>query len=211
VGDVYVWDDTNPAIYRYVPANHQARSLLLHGRMAMAYAVDKSVPTTPPMRRIRFYLLPICDILLVDSATDITYILRMKPLMSVSCCATFFNVPLRPSAVIPQALFGRHFQNTQFSVYYTTNIILIILLFTSLFKKRISLSKPMRAGIFYGQTVIGFFTVGWMGLLKLLCRHSNATVKTEQFVLQRNRLAAFCLLASLIMVTGSRNFGLNVF
>ena len=221
------------------------------GGWLLCYTVDKSVPTTPLMRRILFYLLPVCGILLVDSVADITYVLRMKALMSVSCCATFFDVPLRPSAMIPQALFGRHFQNTLFFVYYVTNIILIILLFASLSKKWISLSTPMRAGIFYGQMVIGMvnipvviyttieciapklmqlpyhhciyclmgngmvldapvifglfvlgvFAIGWMGLLKLLCRHSDATTKTEQVVLKVNSVAVFCLLASLIMVT----------
>ncbi len=221
------------------------------GGWLLCYAVDKSVPTTPLMRRILYYLLPVCVILLVDGVADITYVLRMKPLMSVSCCATFFDVPLRPSAMIPQSLFGQHFQNTLFFVYYVTNVILIILLFTSLSGKWISLSKPVRVGVLCGQMVIGIvnipvmlyttieyiapklmqlpyhhciyclmgngmvidapvifglfvlgvFSVGWMGLLKLLCRHSDATAKTEQLVLKINSVAAFCLLASLIMVT----------
>ncbi|MEK7296307.1 MAG: hypothetical protein AAB069_00270, partial [Planctomycetota bacterium] len=123
------------------------------GGWLLCYAVDKSVPTTPLMRRILFYLLPVCIILLVDGVADITYVLRMKPLMSVSCCATFFDVPLRPSSLIPQSLFGQHFQDTLFFVYYVTNVILIILLFTSLSRKWISLSKPIRVGVLCGQTV----------------------------------------------------------
>ena len=57
------------------------------------------------------------------------------------------------------------------------------------------------APVMLGLFVLGVFAVGWMGLLKLLCRHSDATAKTEQLVLKINNLAAFCLLASLIMVT----------
>ena len=57
------------------------------------------------------------------------------------------------------------------------------------------------APIIFGLFVLGVFSVGWMGLLKLLCRHSDATAKTEQLVLKINSVAAFCLLASLIMVT----------
>lgn len=57
------------------------------------------------------------------------------------------------------------------------------------------------APVIFGLFVLGVFAIGWMGLLKLLCRHSDAAVKTEQLVLKINSVAAFSLLASLIMVT----------
>ena len=34
-GDVYVWGNADPAIHRYVSADHQAHSLLRNGRLAM--------------------------------------------------------------------------------------------------------------------------------------------------------------------------------
>ena len=47
------------------------------------------------------------------------------------------------------------------------------------------------APVIFGLFVLGVFAIGWMGLLKLLCRHRNATVKTEQLVLKINTVAAF--------------------
>lgn len=110
-------------------------SFFMMGGWLLCYYLDKSIPTTPLVRKNVLLLLIVCSILLADSIADIYYVLRMKPLMSVSCCATFFDVPLRPSAMIPQAIFGRHFQKILFIVYYLTNIILIALLWIPLSKK----------------------------------------------------------------------------
>jgi len=83
----------------------------------------------------------------------------MKPLISVSCCATFFDTPLRPSAMIPQALFGINFQQTLFIVFYATNIILIILLFTSLSRKWQSLASLPRNVMLYSQAVLAVVNI----------------------------------------------------
>ncbi|MFN3532137.1 MAG: hypothetical protein ACK41Q_06420 [Candidatus Brocadia sp.] len=134
-------------------------SFFIMGGWLLCYYVDKSIPTTPLARRNLLFLLVVCGVLLADSIADIYYVLRMKPLMSVSCCATFFDAPLRPSAMIPQAIFGRHFQKILFIMYYLTNIILIALLFIPLSKKWLSLSPLSRKIILYGQAVIGTINI----------------------------------------------------
>ena len=188
---------------------------------------------------------------LADGVGDIYYVIRMKPLMSVSCCATFFDVPLRPSAMIPQAIFGGNFQKILFFVYYLTNIILIALLFTSMSKQWVSVASLPRKIVLYSQYamgiinipvviytfieniapklmllpyhhciycfmgngmvpdapiilglfVIGTFAIGWMGILRLLCKNGEAQLITERLLLKVNNLSAFCLLASAIMIT----------
>ncbi len=134
-------------------------SFFLMGAWLLCYYVDKSTPTAPLARTNLSFLLIVCGVLLIDSATDIYYVLRMKPLMSVSCCATFFDVPLRPSAMIPQAIFGRHFQTILFIIYYLTNIILIVLLWMPLSRKWHSLTTSSRKIILYGQAVIGIINI----------------------------------------------------
>ncbi|MCF6157482.1 MAG: hypothetical protein E3K32_02685 [wastewater metagenome] len=221
------------------------------GGWLLCYAVDKSTPTTPLARRNLYFLLIVCSILLIDSAADISYVLRMKPLMSVSCCATFFDTPLRPSAMIPQAILGSNYQDILFILYYAVNIVLIALLFTSLSKKWQSLPASSKKYILYGQAalgivnipivifaffeiiapglmqlpfhhciycfmgngtvpdapimlgmfVIGTFAIGWMGILRPLCKNKEVQPVTERMLVKVNHLAVFCLLASLIMVT----------
>src|SRR3989339_1426869 len=226
-------------------------SFFTMGGWLLCYYVDKSTPTTPLARKNLLFLLIVCGVLLADGIVDIYYVIRMKPLMSVSCCATFFDVPLRPSAMIPQAIFGKDFQKILFIVYYVTNIILIALLFTSLSKKWVSLGSTPRKLILYSQGVlgvinipvviytfieniaprlmqlpyhhciycfigngmvpvasimlglfvIGTFAIGWKGILRLICKNGEAQLITEQLLLKVNNLSAFCLLASVIMVT----------
>lgn len=226
-------------------------SFFIMGGWLLCYYVDKSTPTTPLARKNLFFLLIVCGVLLADSIADIYYVICMKPLMSVSCCATFFDVPLRPSAMIPQAIFGRNFQKILFFVYYLTTIILIALLFTSLSKKWVSVASLPQKIIFYSQYalgiinipvvictvleniaprlmqlpyhhciycfmgngmvpdapimlglfVIGTFAIGWMGILRLLCRDTETQFVTEKLLMKVNTLSAFCLLASVIMVT----------
>jgi len=226
-------------------------SFFMMGGWLLCYYVDKSIPTAPLARKNLSFLLVVCSVLLTDSIADIYYVLRMKPLMSVSCCATFFDVPLRPSAMIPQAIFGRHFQKILFIVYYLTNIILIALLFIPLSKKWLSLAPLYRKIILYSQAVIGMvnipiviytyleniaprlmqlpyhhciycfmgnglvpdapimlglfvigtFAIGWMGILRLLCRDTETQPVTERLLGKVNSLSAFCLLASIVMVT----------
>ena len=226
-------------------------SFFIMGGWLLCYYIDKSLPTTPLARRTLFFLLPVCGVFLTDSIADIYYVLRMKPLMSVSCCATFFDVPLRPSAMIPQAIFGRHFQKILFIAYYLTNITLIALLFTTLSKKWLSLASLPKTIILYSQAVIGIvnipvviyayieniaprlmqlpyhhciycfmgnglvpdapvmlglfvigtFAIGWMGILRLLCMVTETQIVTERLLVKVNSLSAFCLLASIMMVT----------
>ncbi|MDE1889388.1 MAG: hypothetical protein KGJ87_08315 [Planctomycetota bacterium] len=226
-------------------------SFFIMGGWLLCYYIDKSTPTVPLARTNLYFLLIVCCVLMVDCAVDIYYVLRMKPLMSVSCCATFFDVPLRPSAMIPQAIFGRHFQKILFILYYLANITLIVLLFTSLSKKWTSLTPSTRKIILYCQAVmgiinipiviyayieniaprlmqlpyhhciycfmgngmvpdapimlglfvIGTFAIGGMGILRLLCKNEESKLVTERLLAKVNTLSAFCLLASLIMVT----------
>ena len=226
-------------------------SFFIMGGWLLCYYVDKSTPTAPLARKNLFFLLIVCGVLLADGIADMYYVIRMKPLMSVSCCATFFDVPLRPSAMIPQAIFGRNFQKILFILYYLSNIILIVLLFTSISKKWMSLTPKYRMIILYSQGilgiinipvviytfieniaprlmqlpyhhciycfmgngmvpdapimlglfVIGTFAIGWMGILRLLCRDTEAQSVTEKLIIKVNNLSAFCLLASVIMVT----------
>lgn len=226
-------------------------SFFIMGGWLLCYYVDKSIPTAPLARKNLFFLLPVCVVLLVDSGADIYYVLRMKPLMSVSCCATFFDVPLRPSAMIPQAIFGEHFQNVLFLLYYLTNILLIALLSVSLSKKWTSLTSLSRKIIIYSQAVvgsvnipiviysffenvaprlmqlplhhciycflgkgivpdapimlglfiIGTFAIGWMGILRLMCRSTETQSVIERLLKRVNGVSVFCLLTSLVMVT----------
>jgi len=134
-------------------------SFFVMGGWLLCYYVDKSIPTSPLARRNLLFLLPICGVLLADSIGDIYYVIRMKPLVSVSCCATFFDAPLRPSAMIPQALFGRDFQQTLFIVFYATNIILVILLFTSLSRKWQSLASFPKNIMLYSQAVLAVVNI----------------------------------------------------
>ncbi|MDR4499369.1 MAG: hypothetical protein MRK02_15850 [Candidatus Scalindua sp.] len=226
-------------------------SFFIMGGWLLCYYVDKSIPTSPLARKNLLFLLPICGVLLADSTGDIYYIIRMKPLMSVSCCATFFDTPLRPSAMIPQALFGRDFEQALFIVFYSTNITLIILLFTTLSRKWQSLAPMPRNIILYSQVVIavvnipiviisffenigptlmqlplhhciycfmgkgivpdapvilglfaiGTFAIGWMGIIRLICRNGETQPVTERLLRKVNGLSAFCLSAFITMVT----------
>ncbi|HQU31361.1 MAG: hypothetical protein HRU72_08825 [Planctomycetia bacterium] len=226
-------------------------SFFIMGGWLLCYYVDKAVPTSPLALRNLYFLLIACAVLLADSITDISYVLRMKPLMSVSCCATFFDVPLRPSAMIPQAIFGRHFQGILFVLYYLTNIFLVVfllvilskkwLLFTAFIRKIILYSLAITgvvnipvviyalienivprlmqlpyhhciycfmgkgvvpdAPIILGLFAIGTFAMGWMGILRMLCIQAETQSVTEHLIKKVNGLSAFCLLASLLMVT----------
>ncbi|MCK6467244.1 MAG: hypothetical protein L6Q53_03480 [Candidatus Brocadia sinica] len=226
-------------------------SFFMMGGWLLCYYLDKSIPTTPLVRKNVLLLLIVCSILLADSIADIYYVLRMKPLMSISCCATFFDVPLRPLAMIPQAIFGRHFQKILFIVYYLTNIILIALLWIPLSKKWLSLAPLYKKIILYGQAVIGVinipvviyafieniaprlmqlpyhhciycfmgngmvpdapimlglfaigtFAIGWIGILRLFCMVTETQIVTERLLVKVHSLSAFCLLASIMMVT----------
>jgi hypothetical protein len=110
-------------------------SFFIMGGWFLCYFVDKKHPTSPLARRNLIFLLPICALLLIDSAADIYYVLYMKPLMSVSCCATFYDLPFRSSAMIPQAIFGGNFTKPLLLLYYCINLILIALLSLSLYQK----------------------------------------------------------------------------
>ncbi len=57
------------------------------------------------------------------------------------------------------------------------------------------------APIMLGLFVIGTFAIGWMGILRLLCMNGEAQIITERLLLKVNNLSAFCLLASVIMIT----------
>jgi hypothetical protein len=134
-------------------------SFFIMGGWLLCYYVDKSTPTAPLARKNLLFLLIVCSVLLADGIADIYYVIRMKPLMTVSCCATFFDVPLRPSAMIPQAIFGRNFQKILFILYYLSNIILIVLLFTSISRKWMSLTPRYRMIILYSQGILGIINI----------------------------------------------------
>ncbi|MDR4508095.1 MAG: hypothetical protein MRJ65_07655 [Candidatus Brocadiaceae bacterium] len=223
-------------------------SFFFIGGWLLCYYIDKSIPTTPFKRKILYYLLPICVLLLVDSSMEISYVLRMKPMISVSCCATYFDVPLRPSAMIPQSLFGKHYQKTLYVLYYFTNIILIIFLALTLSKKgMISYRKYLYYGlamiailnipivifafseiiaprlmqlpyhhclycfigngivpdapIIFGLFILGTFAIGWMGILRFVCRNTKSQTVTNLVFVKIINLSFFCFLASLLMVT----------
>jgi len=226
-------------------------SFFIIGGWLLCYYVDKSIQTSPLARKNLLFLLPICGVLLADSIGDIYYVIRMKPLMSVSCCATFFDTPLRPSAMIPQAIFGREFQHALFIVFYAINIILIILLFTSLSRKWQSLTSLPKDIMLYSQVIlavsnipiviisffenigptlmqlplhhciycfmgkgivpdapvilglfaIGTFSIGWMVILRFICRNVETQPVTGKLLRKVNGLGVFCLLAFIIMVT----------
>ncbi len=226
-------------------------SFFIMGAWLLCYYVDKSIPAAPLARKNLFFLLPVCGVLLVDSGADIYYVLRMKPLISVSCCATFFDVPLRPSAMIPQAIFGEHFQKSLFVGYYLINLLLIALLSISLSPKWPSLTSLSRNIIIYSQMVvgsvnipvvlysyfeniaptlmqlplhhciycflgkgivpdspimlglfiIGTFAIGWMGILRLMCRNAETQSVTEKILRRVNGVSLFCLGASFVMIT----------
>lgn len=57
------------------------------------------------------------------------------------------------------------------------------------------------APIMLGLFVIGTFAIGWMGILRLLCKNGEARLITERLLLKGNNVSAFCFLASIIMVT----------
>jgi len=57
------------------------------------------------------------------------------------------------------------------------------------------------APIMLGLFVIGTFAIGWMVILRLQCKNGEARLITERLLLKVNNLSAFCLLASVIMVT----------
>lgn len=226
-------------------------SFFIIGGWLLCYYVDKSTPTAPLARRVLFFLLPVCGVLLADSIADIYYVIQMKPLMSVSCCATFSDSPLRPSAMLPGAVFGRDFQKALLAVYYTINIILIASLFVSRSGKWTALTPLPKNIMLYGQLVVGSFNVpiviysfieiiapklmqlplhhciycfigrgivpdspiilglfaigtfaiGWMGILRLVCRNKETRLTTENLINKVNTLSAFCLLSSVLMVT----------
>ena len=134
-------------------------AFFIMGGWLLCYYVDKSTPTAPLARKNLLFLLIVCGVLLTDGIADVYYVIRMKPLMSVSCCATFFDVPLRPSAMIPQAIFGRNFQKILFILYYLTNIILIVLLFTSISRKWTLLTPKYRMIILYSQGILGIINI----------------------------------------------------
>ena len=209
------------------------------------------LPTAPLARENLLFLLIVCGVLLADGMGDIYYVIRMKPLMSVSCCATFFDVPLRPFSPDPASYLWRKLSKDFIFVYYVTNILLIALLFTSMSKKWVSVASLPRKIVLYSQYaigiinipvviytfieniaprlmqlpyhhciycfmgngmvpdapimlglfVIGTFAIGWMGIIRLLCKNGEARLITERLLLKINNLSAFCLLASVIMIT----------
>ncbi|WP_295101269.1 hypothetical protein [uncultured Candidatus Kuenenia sp.] len=134
-------------------------SFFIMGGWIFCYYADKAHPTSPFTRKILLFLIPICVILFVDSGADVYYLLSMKPLISVSCCATFFDVPLRPSAMIPQAIFGENFDKALFLLYYSINIILIILLFLSLSKRWRHLIPVSDKTLLYLQSGTGLLNI----------------------------------------------------
>ncbi|MEJ2245677.1 MAG: hypothetical protein P8Y80_06285 [Acidobacteriota bacterium] len=226
-------------------------SFFIMGGWLLCYFVNKNLPTAPLTRRILFFLLIPCGLLLVDSTADIYYVLCMKPLITVSCCSTVFDVAFRPSAMIPQAIFGANYSNPLLFLYYLINIVLIILLLLSASKKRSSslfLSRKMfkyillavaiinipivfisflevigprlmqlllhhciycfigngtvpDAPIIVGLFIIGTFAIGWMFIIKFMCKTTEKEPISSKLLLRINNLSAFCLLSSLIMVT----------
>ena len=248
---MHVWRYANSPVHGHLLQIIKPSSFFIMGGWLLCYYVDKSTPTAPLARKNLLFLFIVCGVLLADGIGDIYYVIRMKPLMSVSCCATFFDVPLRPSAMIPQAIFGKNFQKILFIVYYVTNILLIALLFTSMSKQWVSVASLPRKIVLYSQYaigiinipvviytfieniapklmqlpyhhciycfmgnglvpdapimlglfVIGIFAIGWMGILRLMCIKGDAQPVTERLLSKVNNVAAFCFLASIIMVT----------
>ena len=134
-------------------------SFFVMGGWLLCYFVNKNLATAPLTRRIFVFLIPISGILLIDSAADIYYVLYMKPLMSVSCCTIVFDLPYRASAMIPEAIFGADFAKPLLLLFYLINIVLLALLFVSLFKKRTSSSLFSTKAVGYGRLIAAVINV----------------------------------------------------
>lgn len=95
------------------------------GGWFLLYYIDNQTKTAPLTVRKFTFLAIISAIILADSIGDLYYFIRMKPLMTVSCCATFYDIPVRPSAMIPKAILGGQYERLLLPIYYITNLTLV--------------------------------------------------------------------------------------
>ncbi|HHT9126910.1 MAG TPA: hypothetical protein ACFYD6_14000 [Candidatus Brocadiia bacterium] len=151
------------------------------GGWFLLYYIDNQTNTSPLAVR-KFALLAVISIvILADSIGDLYYFIRMKPLMTVSCCATFYDIPVRASAMIPRAVLGGHYEKNLLPVYYTTNLTLISLLAYMLWQgivglntlwKKVAISVAITLGAINALVVIlSFFEVISPRLMQLPYHH----------------------------------------
>jgi hypothetical protein len=112
-------------------------AFFLMGGWFLLYYIDNQTKTSPLTVRKFAFLTVIGVVILADSIGDLYYFIRMKPLMTVSCCATFYDIPVRASAMIPKAVLGGHYEKFLLPIYYVTNLILISFLGYLLWRKRV--------------------------------------------------------------------------
>ncbi len=148
------------------------------GGWFLLYYIDNQTKTSPLAVRKFTFLAVIGAVILADSVSDLYYFIRMKPLMTVSCCATFYDLPIRPSAMIPRVFLGGHYEKGLLPVYYITNLTLICFLAYMLWrltffeKKVIAVSIALALGIINAFVVIlSFFEVIAPRLMQLPYHH----------------------------------------
>lgn len=133
------------------------------GGWFMLYYIDNQTKTSSLAVRKFASLAVISAVILADSIGDLYYFICMKPLMTVSCCATFFDIPVRASAMIPRAVLGGHYEKNLLLIYYITNLTLICFLAYMLWRrvfglntlwKRVTVSIALAMGIANAFVVI---------------------------------------------------------
>ena len=87
----YVWRYSSSPVHGHLLQIIKPISFFIMGGWLLCYYVDKSLPTTPLARKTCSFFSSSAAYFLADGIGDIYYVIRMKPLMSVSCCATFLT------------------------------------------------------------------------------------------------------------------------
>lgn len=147
----------------------------LMGGWFLLYYIDNQTKTSPLAVRKFAFLAVISTVLLADSIGDLYYFICMKPLMTVSCCATFFDIPVRASAMIPRTILGGSYEKSLLPVYYITNFILISFLIYMLWRRifrQVAIFIALGLGIINAFVVIlSFFEVIAPRLMQLPYHH----------------------------------------
>ena len=151
------------------------------GGWFLLYYIDSQTKTSPLAVRKFAFLAVVSAFILADSIGDLYYFISMKSLITVSCCATFYDVPVRPTAMIPKAILGGRYEKGLLPVYYATNLILISFLAYMLWCGVVRLNTIWRkAAIFIALTlsiinafvvILSFFEVIAPKLMQLPYHH----------------------------------------
>ncbi|MGR3310032.1 MAG: hypothetical protein ACUZ77_04590 [Candidatus Brocadiales bacterium] len=151
------------------------------GGWFLLYYIDNQTKTSPLTVKKFAFLAFVSVVILADSVGDLYYFIRMKPLMTVSCCATFLDTPIRASAMIPKVVLGGHYEERLLLGYYITNFTLISFLVYMLWSgvvrlntlwKKIAIFLVLALGIINAIVVIlSFFEVVAPRLMQLPYHH----------------------------------------